>query len=244
MGSKRKEMDFVFDTTSDWLAVEGHKCKDCTGNVFDASQSEFSKKVGTEESERQYNEIIVSGSEWEDQVCLNNQCVEDFEYFLINKQTFLKEPIDGFLGLARTEPFITGSLRNSNYERGPSYVRALQEAGLIGRDAFSVYLSAKDDGQNFIHFGEPDEKLVKNPDAFANIKLTDDLFWSSGCQGFGFGDLGNNFQIPDLQTKFIRNNEVYSIFDTGSAHIQIPKELYPAYLKQLYFESDIEDIEP
>ena len=66
MGSRRKEMDLVFDTTSDWLAVEGHNCQDCTGNVFDATKSEFSKKVGTEESERQYNEIVVRGTEWED----------------------------------------------------------------------------------------------------------------------------------------------------------------------------------
>jgi hypothetical protein len=77
-------------------------------------------------------------------------------------------------------------------------MRALQESGLIERDAFSVYLSREGKGDNFIHFGEPDETFVKNPDAYANIRLVDDLFWSAGCQGFGFGDLNNNFQIPDL----------------------------------------------
>jgi len=42
-----------------------------------------------------------------------------------------------------------------------------------------------------------------------------------------------------LRTKFIKNNEAYSIFDTGSGYIQIPEALYEPYLKQLYFEAGL-----
>jgi hypothetical protein len=52
MGQQREEMNIVFDTTSDWLAIEGHLCEECTGNVFDTTKSETAVKVGTEESER------------------------------------------------------------------------------------------------------------------------------------------------------------------------------------------------
>ena len=40
VGQQGEELDVTFDTSSDWLAIEGSKCKECNGNTFDASQSE------------------------------------------------------------------------------------------------------------------------------------------------------------------------------------------------------------
>lgn len=59
--------------------------------------------MGFEVSEKKYNEVGVRGTEWTDKVCLGeNHCVSDFEFFMIESQNFLKEPVDGFLGLARS----------------------------------------------------------------------------------------------------------------------------------------------
>lgn len=111
MGSNGTPMDVAFDTSSDWLALEGSECKTCTGDVFDAGLSTTSKQKTVRSAERRYNEIVLTGSEWTDKVCLFDAttCVDDFRFFLIESQTFLKEPIDGFLGLGRSEPFVTGT---------------------------------------------------------------------------------------------------------------------------------------
>ena len=96
---------------SDYLVVEGAKCESCLGNKFDTSQSSTVKKVGQDTSERRYNQVVVTGTEWSDRVCLaETTCIDEFEFFLVETQSFLKEPIDGFLGLARDEPFLTGEL--------------------------------------------------------------------------------------------------------------------------------------
>ena len=69
------------------------------------------KRTGQETSERRYNQVVVTGTEWSDTVCLTETtCINEFEFFLVETQSFLKEPIDGFLGLARDEPFLTGEL--------------------------------------------------------------------------------------------------------------------------------------
>ena len=42
------------------------------------------------------------GHEWTDRVCVTLEaCIDDFEFFLIEDQTGLQEPVDGILGLAR-----------------------------------------------------------------------------------------------------------------------------------------------
>ena len=102
VGSQGELIDVVFDTSSDWLAFEGSQCESCTGNTYNAAQSETAKQVSKEASERRYNEIRVMGTPWSDKVCIFDQkCIDDFEFFLIESQSFLKEPVDGFLGLGR-----------------------------------------------------------------------------------------------------------------------------------------------
>ena len=43
MGIDEELMNVVFDTGSDWLAVEGKGCKNCLGNLYDGSKG---TKVG------------------------------------------------------------------------------------------------------------------------------------------------------------------------------------------------------
>lgn len=77
-------MSVIFDTASDWLAVEGDSCTSCEGNVFAESQSITSSQVNTNISQRTYGASVLNGTEHTDQVCVaNNVCLSDFEYFLV-----------------------------------------------------------------------------------------------------------------------------------------------------------------
>lgn len=57
-GSQRSELDFVFDTGSDWVVVETSQCANCekdpANDVYDVSKSTTVKTVGTAISERAY----------------------------------------------------------------------------------------------------------------------------------------------------------------------------------------------
>lgn len=85
MGSNKQEMRVIFDTASDWLAVEGDSCSSCEGEVFAASQSVTSSQVSAEISQRTYGASVLNGMEFTDQVCVaSNICLSDFEYFLVS----------------------------------------------------------------------------------------------------------------------------------------------------------------
>ena len=72
-------------------------------------------------------------------------CVADFEFFLIEEQEGLREPIDGVLGLARNKPFFVTEETDGQSDfdsdrklaRGPSYIMALKNADLINETTFA-----------------------------------------------------------------------------------------------------------
>jgi hypothetical protein len=77
-------VNVIFDTGSDWLAVEGKGCSSCLGNLFDGSKG---KQIDKTISERKYGSVILKGYKWFDTVCVTfNTCVKEFEYFLISDQ--------------------------------------------------------------------------------------------------------------------------------------------------------------
>jgi hypothetical protein len=39
MGADKQKIDVIYDTGSDWLAVEGANCSNCEGDTFDAQAS-------------------------------------------------------------------------------------------------------------------------------------------------------------------------------------------------------------
>ena len=78
-------MDVVFDTGSDWLSIHGTECEDCDGDKFDSYGS--GTRVSVDEVERIYQGTLLKGNEFRDKVCLSaGQCVNNFRYFLIEKQ--------------------------------------------------------------------------------------------------------------------------------------------------------------
>lgn len=77
-------MNVIMDTSSDWLALVGQECSNCKGNKLDTSASSTAQYIGSQESERVYNDISVKGTEWLDSVCLSQStCVDSFEFFLV-----------------------------------------------------------------------------------------------------------------------------------------------------------------
>lgn len=91
-------------------------------------------------SERNYGSASLEGFEYYDRVCITlNMCLDSFEFFLIESQRGLSEPIDGILGLSRNNAFYMAPERGNT--SGPLYVEALYDAGLINENKFSFYFN-------------------------------------------------------------------------------------------------------
>lgn len=132
-------MDVVYDTGSDWLVVEGSDCSNCGGNTYDLDDSEGTPvQVNASKTERNYGSASLTGYEYKDKVCIAlGTCIDDFEFFLIDSQTGISEPIDGILGLSRNNAFHIAPNRGNT--SGPLYVEKLHAAGSIDANKFSFF---------------------------------------------------------------------------------------------------------
>ena len=129
MGQSGTTLDVVYDTGSDWLCVEGANCSNCEGDTFDGTASGV--RIDAQESQKDYGSASLTGHTYKDRVCIDDLCVNDFEYFLINSQKGVNgyagilEPVDGILGMSRDlVPEEYG-----DYEIGPLFVKALSATG-------------------------------------------------------------------------------------------------------------------
>jgi len=153
---KLSKMDVVYDTGSDWLVVEGAVCTNCQGNTYDIQpslDSGIAKQTGLETSDRLYGSASLKGKEYSDTVCiLFSACVENFEFFYIEDQKGISEPIDGILGMSRDKPFHIAP--DSDKENGPLYVENLAKAGVIPENKFSFYFTEPGE-LSWVDLGEP-----------------------------------------------------------------------------------------
>ena len=237
LGSEKMPMSVVFDTSSDWLAVEDKSCDTCLDAPYEAAASATALQINPAQVSRNIANAQVTVTEWSDTVCLTeSQCIDDFGFYLIEEQTGIKEPVDGYLGLARVEPFLTGSLQDISYKRGPSFMSALVQNGLISQNIFSLEIG-QGNGDKFIHFGAPLEDKMKDPEKITYISLMEDLFWATNCQGIAFDSLDNSYRFPNIESEFVRNNQVYSIFDSESSRIVLPEFLFPSFVETIFKEA-------
>lgn len=70
---------------------------------------------------------------------LFSACVSNFEFFLIESQKGIAEPIDGILGMSRNKPFYLQP--DEGNITGPLYVEALKNADVITENKFSFYFT-------------------------------------------------------------------------------------------------------
>jgi len=111
MGAQAQKLHVVFDTGSDWLVLEGDKCKECQGDTFNGNISGV--KLSEEPKERKYGSVILVGDEYEDRVCLDKTnpetCLNKFKYYLVGQSKKrgsyrgMVEPVDGLMGMSRPE---------------------------------------------------------------------------------------------------------------------------------------------
>ena len=220
------KMDLIYDTASDWLMVEGANCDTCEGNTYDIEpnlDSGNAKELSSSTSERIYGNATLVGKEYTDVVCiLFSACVNDFEFFLIEQQTGLKEPYDGVLGMARNNPSHLETEVGNN--SGPLYVENLFKAGVIPENKFSLYFT-QPGSESWADLGEPILDNIRSDATLVEIQmLEEDFFWAGYCQGVAIGDTEkkNTYRwgpIEDSKTE--TNGALYSILDTGSSSLMI-----------------------
>ena len=238
-------MDVVYDTGSDWLVVEGNSCSSCEGNKYNPANSESTaEKQSGGISERNYGSASLTGYEYKDRVCLQlDSCLDDFEFFLIESQTGIAEPIDGILGLARNNAFHIAP--DNGNTSGPLYVEALFDGGIINANKFSFYFQHPEE-DSWMDLGEPDLSHVAEGFELKETQLIDpDFFWAFYNTGVAFGDIKNAYAYTNTKDYpvFIEGTSIYSIIDTGSTALMISALYYESLIKNLFAEAGIDDWE-
>ena len=70
--------------------------------------------------------------------------------------------------------------------------------------------------------GGSDEKVVW-------LKLNEDFYWSSMCQGMSFGTPGQKNTFAWGSNKHSAAGTIFSIFDTGTSFTLVPKSYFGAF---------------
>ena len=154
---------------------------------------------------------------------------------MIKDESGLSSDIDGIFGLARDHPYFLSE--DKSVLRGPSYMKALQKAELISENTFSFNMVPfGDDADSAIDFGKPRKSRMRDSDELVWIELQEDFFWSSYCQGFAIGELSNSWAWGSIKDndETLKDNTIYSLFDTGASQIIVPQNYFSDFLEQVY----------
>ena len=232
-------MDFLFDTASDWLAVNGFECTNCSGSTYDIRVNQINGTatlINDDIFERTYGDIILQGKTYKDSICfLGSACVEDFEFFYITAQEGLNEHVDGILGAARDHSsYLEPQLGN---QTGPLFLDAIYNQGLISELTFSLHLNTESE-RSSLDYGAPDLSGVRRGDFPQPISMIEeDFFWAQYCQGVAIGDSWRDTyrwgRIEDYP-KQIGNGSIYSIFDTGTPFLMISALYYDSLISKIF----------
>lgn len=119
----------------------------------------------------------MSGKEYLDTVCiLFSACVENYEFFLIESQKGIAEPIDGILGMARDNPFYLSPEQGNISAK--FYVEALQESNVITENKFSFYFT-QPGKLSWVDLGAPRLDYIREDSTPKTVQMLDDYFWSA-----------------------------------------------------------------
>jgi len=123
---------FLYDSGSGYLMVTESGCSTCTTQYFNTTKSQTHSNSTTYTANAMgYGSAKFSGYMATDLVCLSDynqgsSCVDNFDFFVVTKQSGMINGVDGILGL--------GPPVKAN---GPSYVQNLYLGGVISEPVVS-----------------------------------------------------------------------------------------------------------
>jgi len=219
-GSQQEGVQVVYDTGSDWLTVESAQCRSCFGENFNEKKSESWKPADHSKIEEvEYLSGTIEGVTGTDKVCLSNDqnCANDFEFFLIDYNQLLPPDMDGVLGMCARG-------KVDDHENGPDYVDALKAADVITDTTFSFSLS-KENEQSYVDFGSPRDAAMSDPDDLKYLQLEDHFFWLGKFAGVRFGEEDTH--------AYAFEEAVEVVYDSGSGMSLVPETMARGFFQKL-----------
>jgi hypothetical protein len=110
MGSRRQQLDVIYDTGSDWLVLDTDYCTDCHLPVFATKKSTTYRVVDGDLMYQEYGSASVTGYNSTDYISVvqtngwskTSDCqILAFPFFGLKNQIGIEESFDGILGLSR-----------------------------------------------------------------------------------------------------------------------------------------------
>ena len=221
IGSEQDTIDVIYDTGSDWLAVDTDVCASCFDPVFNSADSTSFVNTTTPHN-LLYGSAELDGHLVSDHTYLSHPDlgVDDFPFIAVWQQVGISEDFDGILGLSRQQ--------SGEYENGDLFVQYAKDSGAITKEMVSFYMDNAS-GNNYADFGPYTLESVKgnSEDNIAWLNMPDEsLFWySSAVQAV---QIGENEQTTSKRTAgyfYGPGNDLPAIFDTGTSLIYAPEGL-------------------
>jgi hypothetical protein len=178
IGSQQERLDVIYDTGSDWLAVDTDACKYCYQPVFNASQSTtFTNVTSSEASWLSYGSAYLEGFNATDNVYLKytDLGVTNFKFFGITYQEGIDDTFDGIIGFSRQD--------SGEFPNGPLFVEEAKKAGALTKEQVSFYMDTPS-GTNYAEFGAYSLSAVKGSSESSITWLNmpaEGFFWYSSA---------------------------------------------------------------
>lgn len=167
-------MKLIFDSSSDWIMVEGKDCKNCKDNKYDQFRSSFFNERSSTESNRRFGTIMhFKGRQVSDEVCMlrNEICIKPFSWFYITEQYGLPSTlVDGVLGLTQNDSLLGGYEPVNNYDPELNVLEYLLLNGHITNVGFSTHLTQVF-YDSYIDLGSPRPDAISSPRDTVTLRI-------------------------------------------------------------------------
>lgn len=171
----------IFDSSSDWLMVEGKECKNCEENKYDPFRSSFFNERSSLESNRRFGTIMhFKGRQVSDEVCMErgNLCIKPFSWFYITDQYGLPSKlVDGVVGLTQNDSLLGGYEPVNNHNPELSILQYLYLNGHITEVGFSTHFT-QSLYDSYIDLGAPRPDGISSYRDTVTLKIPQGYFYS------------------------------------------------------------------
>lgn len=132
MGSENEQLTVIYDTGSDWLALDTDFCKTCIQPVYNTSSSTTYQNVSDTVINQAYGSANLYALNGTDQISLDGTTdtrLDSFNFLAIKEQVGIQSTFDGILGMSRQMV-----LPDMDFENGPLLIEKMKKASLISRE--------------------------------------------------------------------------------------------------------------